>query len=84
MIVFNIPAAAVIRELNDLDYGESTSELIFVTLATLCCQSPSVVGAADAKPNVVQIYTVDLGYGDVGCYGACDAFLWKWQCARDG
>jgi arylsulfatase A-like enzyme len=45
---------------------------IFKLIVTAVIVITGMIQAASDKPNLVVVYVDDLGYGDVGCYGATD------------
>ena len=45
--------------------------LLLLSVSQLCSTQP-VMGESSPRPNIVFILADDLGYGDLGCYGAPD------------
>jgi arylsulfatase A-like enzyme len=44
--------------------------LVLNLLLALCLNGSLLAATTESRPNIVLIYADDLGYGDVGCYGA--------------
>jgi arylsulfatase A-like enzyme len=49
---------------------QMTMKSVLTFLCVLCVLCGSVSAAETPKPNIVLVLADDLGYGDIGCYGA--------------
>lgn len=45
---------------------------VLLFLAVFSCQEKASEAPKSSRPNIVFIFTDDLGYGDLGCFGATD------------
>ncbi len=46
--------------------------LLFLVPFLFSCEAEKTESASSELPNIVYIFTDDLGYGDIGCFGATD------------
>jgi arylsulfatase A len=44
--------------------------LFLILISLIVCSLPHDRAEAERRPNIIFIYADDMGYGDIGCYGA--------------
>lgn len=57
-------------DLRNLNHHRFTSLLCCVALSTIVATVRPLAAKNPSSPNIVLIFADDVGYGDVGCYGA--------------